>query len=145
MALQDIIKYIEDNRDRYPVDFLIGELRKNGYPESEISVALERLKGAPVAAKEERYKLFSWLAGFFGEGIISVFVGIALMSFRVGFQDVPIIYASTIVAGPAVLTAIYYSYILKLERKFLARGYFTALFLSYIISVIHIFTYSLFY
>ncbi|KKS37619.1 MAG: hypothetical protein A3G49_00550 [Candidatus Sungbacteria bacterium RIFCSPLOWO2_12_FULL_41_11] len=48
MAVQNILKYLQDNKDRFPLDVLLGELRKFGYPEAEIQEALKILSSADV-------------------------------------------------------------------------------------------------
>jgi len=49
MAIQNILKYLQDNKGRFSQDVLLGELRKSGYPEIEIQEALKMLSGADVS------------------------------------------------------------------------------------------------
>ena len=146
MAVQDVLKYLEDNRAKYSNDFLIGELRKNGYPENEIAAALDELKKKDLPmVPEEKYKVFSWLAGFFCEEIISGFIMGIVTVIGISMGNLSSFYAIAVMGRLAILTLIYYVYIMKLGRKSLARGYFTALCLSCIGAIWAVFIHSISY
>jgi len=53
MAIEDIKNYIEQNKDKHPVDVLLNQLRASGYPESEIQAYLSGKDGAPLPAQAQ--------------------------------------------------------------------------------------------
>lgn len=59
MAIQDIQKYIEANRNQYPLEVLLDNLRESGYPEAEIQAAVQSLGGVvppvPLPTKKHRW------------------------------------------------------------------------------------------
>lgn len=73
MAVEDIVNYVESNKDGHSVQDLIGEIRKAGYPDTEILQAIEILRArkaegtAPTQAitgLDDIQKLLVTLAGF---------------------------------------------------------------------------------
>ncbi|MEK7066572.1 MAG: hypothetical protein AAB965_03335 [Patescibacteria group bacterium] len=52
MAVEDIVNYIEENKDEHSVQDLVGEIRKSGYPDSEILGAIEILKQRRVSGAD---------------------------------------------------------------------------------------------
>lgn len=75
MAIQDIQKYIEANKNQYPLEVLLDNLRKSGYPEAEIQVAMQSISGpVPAAppAKKHRWLTITLLT------LAAVFVGVSV-------------------------------------------------------------------
>ncbi len=147
MAVQDIIKYISENKDSYPIGVLVEQLRKSGYPENEILEAIEELKKektqrelatSTVPKKQveavpkptETNKILWWLAGFAGYGVASAIIDPLLLLIG-GFLVSPYYFLLEIV-NDLTLTVLYYFYVRNLSRESVANGYLTGLVLGYI-------------
>ena len=89
MALNDILKYIEANKSRYSLEVLLGELRRNGYPENEIQEALNEFSvpsvpivshGEAVSSANEATgrKIGAWIGGLLAS--FSLFVLAAVVT-----------------------------------------------------------------
>lgn len=78
MATQDILKYFEDNKKSFPLETLIAQLRIAGYPEQEISLAVEKFKDttdSPLAAsKDTEYSIFQKIRGFINGFVTCLFL-----------------------------------------------------------------------
>ncbi len=156
MALQDIIKYISENKDSYPIGVLVGQLRKSGYPENEILEAIEELKrqkaqrelGAGAVPQNqikdvpkpmETNKILWWIAGFAGCNIAAAIIGVSLL--LIGGFLTPTsspYYLLLEIVNDLTLTALYYYYVRNLSRKSVVNGYLTALVLGYIFTALSI-------
>ena len=157
MAVEDIVNYIEENKGENSVQDLIEEIRKSGYPDSEILGAIEILKQRRASGvdgknpesdimgiqqiKKEGSFLLGVVSALAFDTIVGVIIGLIvafiysrllgtpLFNF-VGYQIIDL------VAAGAIDFSFYY-YFIKTKPKRFAEGFFYTLVVIYVISVLY--------
>src|SRR3989338_4263103 len=155
MAIEDIKNYIEQNKDKHPVDVLLNQLRASGYPESEIQAYLSGREAAhlqvqaPVQSQISLLgKIGRWIVGFILGAII---IGIALIlafvfigwSYNIGVPVSPFFSIIAIfVVASLILFFFYWRY--RKRSPYIARGFLTAVIGNILLAVFALYLISIF-
>src|SRR3989344_4190592 len=155
MAIEDIKNYIEQNKDKHPVDVLLNQLRASGYPESEIQAYLSGREAAHLqvqATVQSQISLLGkigrWIVGFILGAII---IGIALIlafvfigwSYNIGVPVSPFFSIIAIfVVASLILFFFYWRY--RKRSPYIARGFLTAVIGNILLAVFALYLISIF-
>ena len=147
MAVGDIQKYFEENKDKVSRDVIVEQLRKNGYPESEIQQALTLLgqldvKGlVSVVDQSAAGKIGRFIGGFL-TSVFSIFIGnligglFSYFIYSLGRRSSPYLLSGSLF-GPLIGIAgslfVYFRF--RYRSPYFARGALVGLILLVVVAI----------